>query len=57
MIVKPAFLGDVSVGRVVVIVFGSGRHFALDEGHIVGPLNYSWCDTKHRLAFTITPFY
>jgi len=24
---------------------GSGRHFALDVGHIVGPLNHSRCDT------------
>jgi len=30
---------------------------ALDVGHIVGPLNYSRCDTKHRLPCTITPFY
>jgi len=37
--------------------WGSGRHFALDVGHIVGPLNYSRCDTKHRLRCTITPFY
>jgi len=37
--------------------WGSGRHFALDVSHIVGPLNYSRCDTKHRLPCTITPFY
>jgi len=42
---------------VVVVVRGSGRHFALEVGHIVGPLNYSRCDTKHRLPCTITPFY
>jgi len=30
--------------------------FCLDVGHIVGPLNYSRCDTKHRLPCTITPF-
>jgi len=35
----------------------SVRHLALDVGHIVGPLNYSRCDTKHRLPCTITPFY
>jgi len=31
--------------------------FAIDVGHIVGPMNYSRCDTKHRLPFTITLFY
>jgi len=36
---------------------GSGRYFALDEGHIVGPFNYTRCDTKHRLPCTIIPFY
>jgi len=35
----------------------SGRQFVLDVGHMVGPLNYSRCDTKHRLPCTITPFY
>jgi len=37
--------------------WGSGRHFALDIGHLVGPLNYRRCDTKRRLPCTITPFY
>jgi len=36
--------------------WGSGRHFALDVGHIVGPLNYSRRDTKHRHPCNITPF-
>jgi len=40
-----------------VVVLGSGKHFALDVGHIVGPLKNSRCDTKHRLPCTITPFY
>jgi len=30
----------------VVVVDGQGGIFALDVGHIVGPLNYSRCDTK-----------
>jgi len=42
---------------VVVVVWGSGRHFVLDVGHIVGPLNYSRCDSKHRLPCIITQFY
>jgi len=42
---------------IVVVVWGSGRHFALDVGHIVGQLNYSRCDNKHWLPCTITPFY
>jgi len=43
--------------QVVCFCCGSGRHFALDVGHIVGPLNYSRCDTKHRHPCTISPFY
>jgi len=39
-----------------VLLLLSGRNFALDVGHIVGPLNYGRCDTKHRLPCTITPF-
>jgi len=38
----------------LVVVVGI---FALDVGHLVGPLNYSRCDNKHRLPGTITPFY
>jgi len=38
----------------VVVVDGHGGIFALDVGQIVCPLNYSGCDTKHRLPFTIT---
>jgi len=34
---------------VVVVVLGSVRQFSLDVGHLVGPLNYSRCDTRHRL--------
>jgi len=39
------------------VVEGQGGIYALDVGHIVGPLNYSRCDTKHRLPCTIAPFY
>jgi len=42
---------------VVVVVEGQGGTSALDVGHIVGPLNYSRCDTIPRLPCTITPFY
>jgi len=47
------------VGFVILefLVDLGGRRFAWDVGHIVGPLNYSRCDTKHRLPCTITPFY
>jgi len=45
------------VCRLLFVVEGEGGIFALDVGHIVGPLNYSRCDTKHRLPCTITPFY
>jgi len=31
---------------------GSGRHFVLNVSHIVGPLNYIRCNTKHRLPCT-----
>jgi len=48
---------QVSAGISCCCCLGSGRHFALDVGHIVGPLNCSRCDTKHRLPCTITPFY
>jgi len=37
--------------------WGSGRYFALDVCHIVGPLIYSRCDTIRQLPCTITPFY
>jgi len=40
----------------MLIVEGQGGIFALDIDHIVGPLNYSRCDTKHRLPCTITTF-
>jgi len=42
---------------VVVVDDGQGGIFVLDVGHIVGTLNNSRCNTKHRLPYTITPFY
>jgi len=41
-----------SIVVVVVVVEGQGGIFALDVVHIVGPLNYSRCVTKHRHHFT-----
>jgi len=56
--IRKQCLGVYAQGWDVVVVEGhAGKHFALDVGHIVGPLNYSQCDTKHRLPCTITPFY
>jgi len=52
-----SFSADLLSPGNVVVVEGQGGIFAVDVGHIVGPLNYSRRDTKHRLPCTITPFY
>jgi len=55
---RPNFSSNSRTGTYsVTCCWESGRHLPLDVSCIVGPLNYSRCDTKHRLPCTITPFY
>jgi len=37
----------------ILLLLRARGHFDLDVGHIVGPVNYSRSDTKHRLPNTI----
>jgi len=55
MVVSNTEKTDKILTKVCCCCWVSGRNFALDVGQVVGPLNYSRCDTI--LPCTITPFY